>query len=236
MKRVAIITARGGSKRLPRKNIRPFHGKPIIHYAIAAAKASKLFDDVIVSTDDTEIATIAMFGACSSVIRRPAALADDSATTAQVMAHAVSYLMDAGAQLEHACCIYPCTPMLSPVDLHEGFELLVSRGKCYAFPVVAASPAPQRMLRREDDGRVASVWPQFDGVRSQDLEARWFDAGQWYWGKADAWLNEIPIYGTWSVSVCLPRWRAIDIDTIEDWELAEAAFAAKYIRSREEAA
>lgn len=224
MKRVAIITARGGSKRLPRKNIRPFHGRPILHYAIAAAKQARLFDDVIVSTDDEEIATAAHLGGCSSVIKRPAELADDRATTAQAMHHAVRYLMDQGAPLEQVCCIYPCTPLLLPADLHDGFNKLMASGKCYVFPVAQYAPAVQRMLRMDDNGVMQPVWPNFNDVRTQDLEARWHDAGQWYWGKADAWLNEIPIYGSWSVGQPVPRWRAIDIDTGEDWIIAEAAY------------
>jgi pseudaminic acid cytidylyltransferase len=226
LKRVAIITARGGSKRLPRKNIHYFHGKPIIHYAIAAARASKLFDEVIVSTDDAQISRVSIDGGSHQVIHRPAELADDHATTAQVMAHAVRYLCDNGAPLEHVCCIYPCTPLLMPADLHRGFDKLVESGKAYAFPVCRAAPAPQRMLRMDDDGRVESVWPQFDGVRTQDIDPRWHDAGQWYWGTADAWMNGVPIYGN-AVGVEIPRWRAIDIDTADDWLIAEAVYQAR---------
>lgn len=227
MKRVAIITARGGSKRLPRKNIRPFHGKPILHYAIAAARASQLFDDVMVSTDDEEIATVACLSGCSTVIKRPAELANDTATTAAAMRHAVQYLTSEGAKLEHVCCIYPCTPLIQPADLHDGLTKLVTSGKCYVFPVCEYAPAVQRMLSMDLAGVVQSVWPNFDNVRTQDLEPRWHDAGQWYWGKADAWLNEIPIYGSWSIGLALPRWRCIDIDTYDDWVVAEAVYQAK---------
>lgn len=233
MKRAAIITARGGSKRLPRKNIRPFHGKPIIHYAIAAARTSRLFDEVIVSTDDPEIARLAIDGGCHRVIHRPADLSNDTATTADAMRHAVQLLQDELAELEHVCCIYPCTPLMQPTDLHAGFDKLVTSGKCYAFPVVQYAPAVQRMLRMEDDGRVQSVWPSFDNVRTQDLEPRWYEAGQWYWGTRDAWLKEIPIYGCWSAGVPIDRWRAIDIDTYEDWLIAEAVYQAKFTREEQ---
>lgn len=228
MKRVAIIPARGGSKRLPRKNIRPFHGRPIIHYPIAAARASRIFDDVIVSTDDAEIATVAMLGGCSTVIKRPAELADDHATTGAVIAHAVRYLMNEGAQLEHVCCIYPCTPLIIPADFHAGFDKLVASGKCYVFTVSAYEQHPYRMLRCAEDGRVQSAMPQHDNVRNQDLEPMVHDAGQWYWGTAAAWLNEIPTFGAWSIGHRIPRWRGVDIDTIDDWMVAEAVFAAKY--------
>lgn len=227
MKRVAIIPARGGSKRLPRKNIRPFHGKPILHYPIAAAKASRLFDDVIVTTDDEEIATVAMLGGCSTVIKRPPELASDTATTAAAIRHAVQYLTREGAGLEHVCCIYPCTPLILPADFHAGFNRLVESGKCYVFTVTPYEQHPARSLRVFDDGRVQSHMPQYDNMRNQDLEPVVHDAGQWYWGTVDAWLNEIPIFGSWSIGHRLPRWRAIDIDTIDDWTVAEAVFAAK---------
>lgn len=226
MRRVAIITARGGSKRLPRKNIRPFHGKPILHYAVEAALASRIFDEVVVSTDDEEIAAVARL-AGANAIRRPDEYADDCATTGAAMRHAVQYLVNHGARLEHVCCIYPCTPMILPSDLHDGFNKLVDTGKCYVFPVTQYAPAPQRMLRMEEDGRVQSVWPQFDGVRTQELDPRWHDGGQWYWGTARAWLEEIPIYGSWSVGISLPRWRCIDIDTYDDWRIAEAVYQAR---------
>lgn len=225
MKRVAIIPARGGSKRLPRKNIRPFHGKPIIAYPIAAARASQLFDEVIVSTDDPEISRLAVVLGAHEVIHRPAALADDYATTAAVMRHAVNFLMEAGAPLETACCIYPCTPFIRPQDLHDGYNLRVTAEEIYCFPVAAYAPAMQRALRL-DLGVVEPVWPQFEGVRTQDLEPRYFDAGQWYWGLAYAWRYEAPIYQN-AAGLVIDRMRAIDIDTYDDWRLAEALFTTR---------
>lgn len=232
MRRVAIIPARGGSKRLPRKNIRPFFGKPIIHYAIAAAKASKIFDDVMVSTDDEEVATAAMLGGCATVIKRPAELADDHVGTGAVMRHAIQYLVDNGAAIEQACCIYPCTPLIHPLDLHEGFHLMMVSDYAYCFPVARYAPAVQRMLRMDDLGVLKSVWPNFDEVRTQDLDERWHDAGQWYWGKAHAWLNELQPYAGVAVGLPIPRWRAIDIDTLDDWRVAEAVFAAQHNEGR----
>lgn len=227
MKRVAIILARGGSKRLPRKNIREFHGKPILHYPIAAARAAGIFDEVVVSTDDPEITRIAIEGGVHQVIHRPAALANDTATTSAAMAHAVGFLVSEGAALEHACCMYPCTPLVRPEDLRAGYNQIIQTGRCYVFPVVNFDFPPQRMLRMDPDGRVNAVWPQFDNVRNQDLEARWHDAGQWYWGSRDAWLNQIPIYGAWSGGMPMPRARAIDVDTEDDWRLAEALYFAE---------
>lgn len=228
MKRVAIITARGDSKRLPRKNIRPFHGRPIIHYAIAAAKASMLFDDVIVSTDDEEITAVAHQGGCQWVIKRPAELANDHATTGQVMAHAVDQFLIGGAALEHACCIYPCTPLMTSADLQKGFDLLLHGTRAsYVYPVAQYAPAVQRMMRRDENGLMSMVWPKFDQVRTQDLEPRWHDAGQWYWGLARAWRDEIPIL-VQGVGMPIEGWRAIDIDTYDDWVIAEAVYQAKF--------
>ena len=131
--------------------------------------------------------------------------------------------MEAGAPLELACCIYPCAPFVRPRDLETGMHLRVATGKLYCFPIVPFAPAVQRMLRL-DHGAVQSVWPQFDGVRTQDLEPRYHDAGQWYWGHADAWRYEVPIYQN-AAGMVMNRLRAIDIDTPEDWRLAEALFS-----------
>lgn len=231
MRRVAIILARGGSKRIPRKNIKSFHGKPIIGYVIAAARSSGCFAEVVTSTDDQEITRVAIDSGCHQVIHRPAELADDHATTAAAMAHAVSHLRRNGQDLEHVCCLYPCTPFVEPADLQAGLELLLATGSRYAFPVVQFDVAPQRMMRRDDRGLVRTVWPQFDLVRTQDLEPRWHDAGQWYWGCADAWLGGEPIFGERSAGLPMPRLRAIDIDTAEDWALAETIYA-EMVQSR----
>ena len=227
MKRVAIITARGGSKRLPGKNIRPFHGKPILHYAIAAAQESGLFDDVIVSTDDDEIAVMAE-AVRATVLKRPEMLANDTATTAQAMRHAVQFLADHGASLERVACIYPCTPLLRVSDLQDGFDKLVESGKTYVFSIAEYAPSIHRALMRWEDGSVRPVWSQFRDTRTQDLEPRYYDAGQWYWGKADAWLNEVPIHDAWSIGHVIPRNRAIDIDTEDDWRLAEALYQLEH--------
>ena len=226
MKRVAIIPARGGSKRLARKNIMPFHGKPIIHYAIETARATRLFQEIFVSTDDEEISTVAMLAGCGHVIRRPAEFADDHATTGAVMRHAVQYLLEAGAPLEQVACIYPCTPLMMPADLVDGFNLLMASGKAYVFSVAEYAPAVARALIRWDDGSVQPLWPRLAKTRTQDLEKRYYDAGQWYWGQRDAWANELEPHHTHSIGLPIERWRAIDIDTYEDWRIAEAVFAS----------
>lgn len=224
--RVAIIPARGGSKRLPRKNIRPFAGKPILHYPIKAARECLLFDEVIVSTDDAEIARLAIDGGCHRVMHRPAVLADDFATTGQVMRHAVAELIEdlGGYKLEHVCCIYPCTPLLLAADLQAGFNTLVESGKAYVFSVAEYAPQIHRALIRWPDGAVRAVFPNMRDARTQDLDPRYYDAGQWYWGKAESWLKEVPIHDAWSIGHVIPRTRAIDIDTNEDWLMAEALY------------
>jgi pseudaminic acid cytidylyltransferase len=227
---IAVILARGGSKRLPRKNIKVFDGQPILLYPLQAAHQSGLFGLICVSSDDEEILDIARdWGAYA--IRRPAELANDTATTAAAMRHAVEHLASHGVESELACCMYPCTPFVLPVDFHDAFNILHGRQANYVFPVTAYAPSPFRMLRMHE-GMVSSVWPEFDGVRNQDLELRFHDGGQWYLGRREAWALELPIYGNRSAGLVLPRWRCIDIDTIDDWEIAEAVYQAKVNNAR----
>lgn len=228
---VAIIPARGGSKRIPRKNIREFCGRPILTYPVATALGAKsgnsaLFDEVFVSTDDENIAAVARH-AGATVIARPAELADDYATTVQVIGHAVRYLRGQGAIVAHACCIYPCTPFVEPQDLDLGArELATHRGQ-YAFPVTRFRTSPMRAMRVLEDMRVEVVHPSFENVRSQDFDPRYHDAGQWYWGTGDAWVNEVPIYSRDTRAVIIPSGRGIDIDNEEDWQLAEAIYRGR---------
>lgn len=231
MIRVAIIPARGGSKRIPRKNLRPFAGKPIIGYSIDAAKASGLFDRIIVSTDDAEIASVAeSFGAECPFIR-PAELSNDFAGTGAVVKHCLQWLVEQGQPADYACCIYATAPFVLADDLREGFRLLAESGKDYAFSVTSFSFPIQRAIRINRDGLVEAIWPENIAVRSQDLEEAYHDAGQFYWGRAEAFLNDVTIFSPASVPVILPRCRVQDIDTLEDWRRAELMFAA--IKSEE---
>jgi len=219
--RIAVIPARGGSKRIPRKNIRPFAGKPMIAYAIEAALQSALFDRVIVSTDDLEIADIARgFGAEVPFIR-PADLADDSTPTVPVIQHAISQLSADSQPLEHVCCIYPGVPMIDPQDLVRACDAVLNAGgEGFAFPV-AAFPSPiQRALRRGADGRAAPFEDRHVATRTQDLEPAYFDAGQFYWGSVSAWMAGLSPHAG-GIALVLPEWRVVDIDTPEDWDRAE---------------
>lgn len=226
MHRVAIIPARGGSKRIPRKNIKEFCGKPMIAWSIEAAKASGSFDNVIVSTDDPEIADVAREWGASVPFMRPAELSDDYAGTLPVIHHAVDWLSANEAPVDYACCLYATAPFVSADDLCRGWGLIQQRGCSYAFSVTSYAFPIQRAVRITEVGRVAMFNPERFNTRSQDLEEAWHDAGQFYWGTALAWQEERPIFGEESVPVKLPRHRVQDIDTPEDWTRAEWMFRA----------
>jgi N-acylneuraminate cytidylyltransferase len=223
---VAVIPARGGSKRIPRKNIRPFAGKPIIAYSIAAARACGLFDRIVVSTDDEEIAGVARDFGAETPFRRPAELADDHTGTDPVTAHALSWLAERGEAAEFACCIYATAPFLQAGDLKRGYDALRDSGKSFAFSVTSYAYSPQRALRLVAGGGVEPVFPQWAERRSQDLEQVYHDAGQFYWGRAEAFRAGLPMFAAHSVAVVLPRHRVQDIDTPEDWTRAELMHAA----------
>lgn len=221
MNRLAVIPARGGSKRIPRKNIKPFAGRPMIAYAIEGAKAAGVFDRIVVSTDDAEIAAIAKDLGAELPFVRPAELANDHAGTVEVIAHAIQALADDGWRAEQACCIYACVPMLRSGDLRDALTLL-DEGDCdYVFPVAEFPSAVQRALRRDARGHTASMHPEHALTRSQDLEPAYYDAGQFYWGTATAWLAGKHPHRD-ARSLVLPGWRVVDIDTPDDWARAEA--------------
>lgn len=219
--RIAVIPARGGSKRIPRKNIKPFRGKPIIAWSIEAAKASGLFDHVIVSTDDAEISEVAQRHGAEAPFVRPAELANDHAGTIEVIAHGVRWALDRGWRLEAACCIYPTAPFLQVEDMAQGLEAIASGKWSYAFPVTDFSAPIFRSFRIAANGGVEMFFPEHFTTRSQDLPVAWHDAGQFYWGRTQAWLRGERFFEPHSYPVKLPRWRVHDIDTPEDWARAE---------------
>jgi pseudaminic acid cytidylyltransferase len=223
--KIAVIPARGGSKRIPRKNIRDFAGKPMIAHAIDAALASGMFAHVIVSTDDEEIVAIARAHGAEVPFVRPADLADDHTPTVPVIAHAITACRELGWAVDHACCIYPGVPFLRVEDLVQALQLLHSSGAPYAFPVTEFPSAIQRALRRLPDGRMTPFNPEFELTRTQDLEPAYHDAGQFYWGKAEAWLTNNRVHAS-GVGLVIPNWRVVDIDTLADWERAEILYAA----------
>jgi len=229
--RLAVIPARGGSKRIPRKNVRPFAGKPIIAYSIDAARSSGLFDDVIVSTDDDAIAAVARAYGARTPFVRPAALSDDHTGTNTVVRHAIGWFREHGGLPEQVCCIYATAPFLQPRYLREGLDRLVASGKSFAFSVTSFAFPIQRALRIGADGCVEPIWPENVARRSQDLEEAFHDAGQFYWGTARAFLDDVVLYSNASVPVVLPRHLVQDIDTEEDWTRAELMFGA--LRARQ---
>ncbi|WP_028990748.1 pseudaminic acid cytidylyltransferase [Thermithiobacillus tepidarius DSM 3134] len=224
--KVAIIPARGGSKRIPRKNIKPFAGKPIIAHSIDAALRSALFDRIIVSTDDQEIAQVAQAFGAEIPFLRPPALADDFTGTNAVVKHAIQWLAQHGQAVNYACCIYATAPLLQAEHLREGYDKLLSSGRSFAFSVTSFSFPIQRALRVTPDGGVGAIFPEHIFTRSQDLEETYHDAGQFYWGRAAAFLNDELTFSPASVPVILPRHLVQDIDTPEDWRRAELLFQA----------
>jgi N-acylneuraminate cytidylyltransferase len=223
---VAVIPARGGSKRIPRKNIRPFAGKPIIAYSIGAAQQSGLFDRIIVSTDDEEIATVARAYGAETPFLRPPELADDFAGTNEVVAHALRWLSDNGTPAQLACCIYATAPFVTAASLTLGHDTLRASDKAFAFSVTSFDFPIYRAIRLLPEGGVAPCFPQFIERRSQDLEDAYHDAGQFYWGRAAAFMEGLPLFDAHSAPVILPRHRVQDIDTQEDWERAEKMYFA----------
>lgn len=225
---LAVIPARGGSKRIPRKNIKMFHGQPMIAWSIQAAIESGCFDEVWVSTDDEEIAEVAQAYGAKVPFLRPVHLSDDFATTADVMSHAVEEFGKINHALpDYICCLYATAPFVTKADLVQGLEKIKNNSNLnYVFSATTYPFPIQRAIKLNEHDTVEMFSPQYFNVRSQDLEEAWHDAGQFYWGTAEAWLNKAMIFSTQSRVVELPRFRVQDIDTQEDWDRAEWLFKA----------
>ena len=222
--RVAVIPARGGSKRIPGKNIKPFCGKPMILWSIEAAMQSGCFERVVVSTDAPEIADLAKAHGAELPFARPASLSDDFTGTIPVIRHAAEAL---GLPDEAAlCCLYATAPFVQASDIRRGLEMLESADLDYAFSVTSYAFPIQRALRITPENRTGMFTPEAFNTRSQDLEEAFHDAGQFYWGRVAAWRAEKPIFDANSAPVILPRARVQDIDTPEDWQRAELMFKA----------
>lgn len=217
---VAIIPARGGSKRIPRKNVLEFAGKPLIAHSIAAALDSGAFTQVVVSTDDAEIAAVAREYGATVPFMRSAELSDDYAGTTAVVADAVRRLGDAGITPEYVCCIYATAPLIQAADIAAGLELIRSGEWAYVFSATTFDFPIHRGFKDLGEDGVDMVFPEHQGTRSQDLPEVLHDAGQFYWGTRSVWLEQRPIFGRTSTVVRLPRWRVQDIDTPEDLERA----------------
>lgn len=224
--KVAIIPARGGSKRIPRKNIKEFCGKPMIAYSIEAALQSSCFDKIIVSTDDNEIAQVAKSYGAEVPFIRPTELSNDYTGTIPVIRHAIEWLVDKGFDPKLVCCLYATAPFVTTEYLQQGLQQLQNNNAAYAFTVTSYAFPIQRAIKLNPELGVEMFDTNNFNTRSQDLEEAWHDAGQFYWGRAGAWLSEKIIFGADSTPVILPRHRVQDIDTPEDWERAEWLFKA----------
>ncbi|NOR55561.1 MAG: pseudaminic acid cytidylyltransferase [Sulfurovum sp.] len=222
-KSIAIIPARGGSKRIPRKNIKDFYGKPLIAYSIEVALETQLFDKIIVTTDDEEIAKIARVYGADVPFIRPKELSDDFTGTGDVIDHALKWLEANGEVFEYACTIYATAPLLQSKYLIEGYDKLKNSTAINAFSATSMPFPIQRTFKVKDDGRCEMFTPEYYMTRSQDLDEAYQDAGQFYWTKVDQTSDEI-MFGKDSIPIMLPRYLVQDIDTLEDWQRAEIMY------------
>jgi N-acylneuraminate cytidylyltransferase len=230
--KIAVIPARGGSKRIPMKNIKNFSGKPIIAWSIEVAIKSKLFDRVIVSTDNHEIASIAKQHGADVPFMRSKHLSDDYTGTNAVVKDVIQNIHKNGEQVSYVCCIYATAPFVSSKYLIKAYQDLINQNKSYAFSVTTYSFPVKRSFVINQSNVIENLFPDMTLSRSQDLQEVYHDAGQFYWGLADAFLNDLPIFSRHSIPIILPRYLVQDIDTIEDWKQAELMFES-YLNNKD---
>ena len=221
MGHVAIIPARGGSKRVPRKNVRPFAGRPMLEWPIGIAAESGLFEHIVVSTDDDEIASVANAAGARVPFRRPLELADDHASSAAVVEHALQWLADEGEQFHFCCCIYPTAAMIAVPDLTGALERLDPPRVRFVLAVQEYAHPVQRALVETSRGLIEPLDESWRHSRTQDLPPAFHDAGQFCWGVADSFRRGEPIMDGHTAPWLLDRWRVVDIDTEDDWTFAE---------------
>lgn len=220
MKNLAIIPARGGSKRIPRKNVKPFLGKPMLAYSIEAALATGLFDEVMVSTDDEEIAEVARQYGAKVPFMRSAETANDFATTADVLNEVLRNYKDQGIEFDNFCCIYATAPMTQSESIKSAYDRLMSSDFTVVYPVVAFSYPIWRCLDLAEDGTMKRHWPEYENSRSQDLPKEYHDTGTFYWYKTQEWLaGKVKVGG-----IEVDETTIQDIDTETDWKLAEMKY------------
>ena len=218
---MAIIPARGGSKRIPGKNIRYFAGKPMLAHSIDCARQSGLFDKIIVSTDDDSVAEVARAYGAETPFSRPPELSDDHAGITEVVSHSVNWLYGQGADLSAVCCILATAPFIRKEDIKLGLVTLETGNWQYVFSATTCEFPILRSLRKSKEGGIEMFFPEHFLTRSQDLTEALHDAGQFYWGRPQAWLDEARIFDKTTTVLIIPRWRVQDIDTPEDWERAQ---------------
>lgn len=218
---IAIIPARGGSKRIPKKNIKLFNGKPIISYAIETALSANIFDKVIVSTDSDEIATVAKKYGAEIPFLRSKSLADDFSGIHEVISDSLKQMRAIGLQYDYACCIYATAPFIDRRDLVQGYEKIKTNNKKVVIGATNYSYPVQRSFFVNSSSEIEMLFPERFNSRSQDLDEVMHDAGQFSWASSKTWLEDAIGFGKHHDIVIMPRWRVQDIDTIEDWERAE---------------
>lgn len=221
--KIAIIPARGGSKRIPRKNIRDFLGRPIIAYVIQTALDSGLFDEVMVSTEDDEIAHIAVQYGAQVPFRRSLTNANDHASTADVLLEVLAAYAERGQTFAYGCCLYPTAPLITPQLLQAGWERLAAGGYDVVFPILPHSHPIQRALQMDND-KVSMIWPENALVRSQDLPATYHDAGQFYWFTTASLQQKKQLLTDNASALIIGAMQAQDIDNLNDWRMAELKY------------
>jgi pseudaminic acid cytidylyltransferase len=231
---IAVVPARGGSKRIPHKNIKEFCGKPMIAYSIEAAKNVGIFDRIIVSTDSKEIASIAKKFGAEVPFMRPHKLADDHTGTDAVIFHVLKRLMEDGEEIDYICCIYATAPFVKAEYIIKGYNMLRDEHATSCFSVTTYPFPIFRSLKINSQNRLEMFWPEYRETRSQDLPEAYHDAGQFYWADAKKYLKEKQFYSKDAVPVILPRYLVQDIDTIEDWVTAELMFRSQQLTRVEE--
>ena len=228
---IAIVPARGGSKRIPNKNIKSFAGQPIISYSIKAAQAADLFDRIIVSTDSEEIAEVAKTYGAEVPFIRPAELADDFIGTIPVLLHALNWLSEHGFATDFFCCIYATAPFIHPEYIVKGFSLLKGKKASTAFSVTTFPYPISRALKIGGNGRIEMFWPEHENSRSNDLPEAYHDAGQFYWGNTEKFMRGKTFFSSDAIPIVIPRYLVQDIDTPEDWETAERMYSVLQMKS-----
>ena len=223
-KKSAIIPARGGSKRIRKKNIKNFCGRPMIGWVIEKLIDTKIFSNVIVSTDDPEIAEISKHFGAEVPFFRKKELSDDFTITVPVISNAILECEKIGYHFEYVCCVYPCSPFLTSNDLYESFHILIKGNYEFIYPITQYTHPIQRSLKFNKNNILTFYYPENELVRTQDLEVFYHDTGQFYWGKRLSWVNQKKMH-TDGTGYIIPSWRVIDIDNEDDWKRAELMFS-----------
>jgi pseudaminic acid cytidylyltransferase len=218
---VAIIPARGGSKRIPGKNIKKFRGKPIIVYSIEAAHKSGLFERIIISTDSNDIAEIARKNGAEAPFIRPSEFADDLTGLDPVLLHTVNWLINHDCRPKYLCCIFATAPLINRELLIEGYSVIRKQRASVSYPVTSFSHPIFRAFTINEHFRLEKIWPENFGIRTQDFPKTYHDAGQFYWVDVEKYLAEPNLNCPDIAPIIVPRYMAVDIDTLDDWDLAE---------------